>query len=564
MANDIVLETRGLVKKFGDAVILNGIDFTLHDKEVAVILGPSGCGKSTFLRCLIGLEPIQVGSILLKGKPLEFGSTLRSGIGMVFQSYDLFPHLTVLENILLAPLHVAKRSREDALAQAETLLKRVKLWDKRDFYPRQLSGGQKQRAAIVRALSMNPSVMLFDEVTASLDPEMVREVLDVIVELADSGLSMVIVTHEMEFARAVADRIVFLENGHVVEENSPEAFFTTPKTKRAAEFLKTFTYTRHKRSDDAAETKQLHQNIRGRHGPPAPCTSLDLIKCRCISGGNSMSIIQNFTKKIAAVAVAAAALSAATAAVEARPLDVIKQSGEVVIGVFSDKAPFGYVDSQGKYAGYDVYFGDRLAKDLGVKVKYISVDPASRVEFLVTGKVDIILANFTVTKDRAEKVDFALPYMKVALGVVSPESAVITDVKQLDGKTLIIAKGTTAEPYFEKNHPKVKLQKYDQYTDAYNALLDGRGDAFSTDNTEVLAWALVHKGFKVGIPSLGDLDTIAPAVQKGNKGLLDWINQEIVNLGKENFFHQDYAATLAPVYGKTSNPDDLVVEGGKL
>ena len=251
-----------------------------------------------------------------------------------------------------------------------------------------------------------------------------------------------------------------------------------------------------------------------------------------------MSIIQNFTKKIAAVAVAAAALSAVTAAVEARPLDVIKQSGEVVIGVFSDKAPFGYVDSQGKYAGYDVYFGDRLAKDLGVKVKYISVDPASRVEFLVTDKVDIILANFTVTKDRAEKVDFALPYMKVALGVVSPESAVITDVKQLDGKTLIIAKGTTAEPYFEKNHPKVKLQKYDQYTDAYNALLDGRGDAFSTDNTEVLAWALVHKGFKVGIPSLGDLDTIAPAVQKGNKDLLDWINQEIVNLGKENFFHR--------------------------
>ena len=277
-----------------------------------------------------------------------------------------------------------------------------------------------------------------------------------------------------------------------------------------------------------------------------------------------MSIIQNFTKKIAAVAVAAAALSAVTAAVEARPLDVIKQSGEVVIGVFSDKAPFGYVDSQGKYAGYDVYFGDRLAKDLGVKVKYISVDPASRVEFLVTDKVDIILANFTVTKDRAEKVDFALPYMKVALGVVSPESAVITDVKQLDGKTLIIAKGTTAEPYFEKNHPKVKLQKYDQYADAYNALLDGRGDAFSTDNTEVLAWAKTNKGFKVGITKLGDEDTIAPAVQKGNKELLNWINDEIVKLGKENFFHKDYEETLKPVYGSDVNPDDIVVEGGKL
>lgn len=277
-----------------------------------------------------------------------------------------------------------------------------------------------------------------------------------------------------------------------------------------------------------------------------------------------MSIIQNFTKKIAAVAVAAAALSAATAAVEARPLDVIKQSGEVVIGVFSDKAPFGYVDSQGKYAGYDVYFGDRLAKDLGVKVKYISVDPASRVEFLVTDKVDIILANFTVTKDRAEKVDFALPYMKVALGVVSPESAVITDVKQLDGKTLIIAKGTTAEPYFEKNHPKVKLQKYDQYTDAYNALLDGRGDAFSTDNTEVLAWALSNQGFTVGIDSLGDVDTIAPAVHKGNSTLLDWLNQEIEGLADEQFFHADYEATLAPVYGEAADPEALVVEGGKV
>ena len=174
---------------------------------------------------------------MLKGKPLEFGSTLRSGIGMVFQSYDLFPHLTVLENILLAPLHVAKRSREDALAQAETLLKRVKLWDKRDFYPRQLSGGQKQRAAIVRALSMNPSVMLFDEVTASLDPEMVREVLDVIVELADSGLSMVIVTHEMGFAKEVASRVMFIDEGKILEENTPEELFDHPQSERLKSFL---------------------------------------------------------------------------------------------------------------------------------------------------------------------------------------------------------------------------------------------------------------------------------------------------------------------------------------
>ena len=248
----------------------------------------------------------------------------------------------------------------------------------------------------------------------------------------------------------------------------------------------------------------------------------------------------------------------------ARTLDQIKSSGEIVIGVFSDKAPFGYVDENGAYQGYDVYFAERIGKDLGVKIKYVSVEPASRVEYLKTGKVDIILANFTVTAERAEQVDFALPYMKVALSVVSPDASVITDVEDLNGKTLIVCKGTTAETYFEKNYPGVTLQKYDQYTDAYNALLDGRGDAFSTDNTEVLAWALTNPGFTVGIDSLGDLDTIAPAVQKGNTTLLNWLNDEIEELGKENFFHANYEETLAPVYGDAANPDSLVVEGGVL
>ncbi|MEE1294349.1 MAG: cysteine ABC transporter substrate-binding protein [Bifidobacterium merycicum] len=256
--------------------------------------------------------------------------------------------------------------------------------------------------------------------------------------------------------------------------------------------------------------------------------------------------------------------SATTSTAKARSLDEIKKSGEIKIAVFSDKAPFGYVDKDGKNAGYDVVFAERLAKDLGVKVKYTSVDPAARVDVLTSNKVDITLANFTVTDERKEKVDFAKPYMKVALGVVSPENAEITDVSQLKGKTLIIAKGTTAESYFEKNHPEVKLQKYDQYADAYNALLDGRGDAFATDNTEVLAWAKSNKGFKVGVTKLGDEDTIAPAVQKGNTELLNWINDEIDKLGKENFFHKDYEQTLKPVYGDEVNPDDIVVEGGKV
>ncbi len=247
-----------------------------------------------------------------------------------------------------------------------------------------------------------------------------------------------------------------------------------------------------------------------------------------------------------------------------RTVDEIKESGEIVIGVFSDKAPFGYVDENGNYQGYDIYFAERIAQDLGVDVRYIPLDPASRVEYAATGKADVVLANFTVTQERAAQVDFALPYMKVMLGVVSPDKALITDVSQLAGKTLIVVKGTTAETYFSKNYPEISLQKYDEYADAYNALRDGRGDAFSTDNTEVLAWALSNPGFSVGVDSLGNADTIAPAVQKGNTSLLEWLNSEIKALGEENFFLADYEATLAPVYGEAANPEALIVEGGTV
>lgn len=247
-----------------------------------------------------------------------------------------------------------------------------------------------------------------------------------------------------------------------------------------------------------------------------------------------------------------------------RTVDEIKESGEITIGVFSDKNPFGYVDNDGKFQGYDVYFAERIAKDLGVELKLVPVEAASRVEFLETAKVDVILANFTVTDERKEKVDFALPYMKVALGVVSPDSATITDAEQLNGKTLIVVKGTTAESYFTENYPDVKLQKYDEYNEAYSALQDGRGDAFSTDNTEVLAWSMNNPGFTVGVESLGSTDAIAPAVTKGNETLLKWINDEITSLADEQFFHADYDATLASVYGENVDKDSLVVEGGVM
>ena len=240
------LKISGLVKSYGDNTILNGLDLTVKKGEVVVILGPSGCGKSTLLRCINGLEPVNAGEITLDGVRISDHPKalprIRQRIGMVFQSYDLFPHKTILDNITLAPMKVQKRNRKEVEAEAETLLKRVGLLEKKDAYPRQLSGGQKQRVAIVRSLCMHPEIMLFDEVTAALDPEMVREVLDVMLELAQQGLTMVIVTHEMQFAKAVADRIVFIDGGKIVEEAPPEQFFTAPQTQRAQAFLNTFTF----------------------------------------------------------------------------------------------------------------------------------------------------------------------------------------------------------------------------------------------------------------------------------------------------------------------------------
>lgn len=245
-----------------------------------------------------------------------------------------------------------------------------------------------------------------------------------------------------------------------------------------------------------------------------------------------------------------------------RTLDEIIESGYINIGVFSDKSPFGYVDENGDYQGYDIYFANRIGEDLGVEVNFVSTEAANRIEYLQTGKVDIILANFTVTDERAEEVDFALPYMKVALGVVSPDDDVITSLDDWDeDDEMIVISGTTAETYLTENYPEITLQKYDTYANAKNALENGNGAAWANDNTEVIAFALENEGYTVGIESLGDQDTIAPAVSQGNDTLLDWLNEEIEALGEENFFHEDYEATLADTYG-LDYEDSIVVEGG--
>ena len=259
--NAYIVEFNGVSLNYHDAQgetpAIRGLDFGVKKGEFVSIVGPSGCGKSTLLRCINALEPIQEGSITLDGDVIERNSKtlplLRQRIGMVFQSYDLFPHLTVLDNILLAPCKVQKRDKEEVKQEAMSLLERVGLKEKAKSYPRELSGGQKQRVAIVRALCMHPEILLFDEVTAALDPEMVREVLDVMLDLAKQGRTMLIVTHEMQFARAIADRIIFLDNGKIVEEATPDEFFDNPKTERAKQFLNTFEFDSVRAKKELAE-----------------------------------------------------------------------------------------------------------------------------------------------------------------------------------------------------------------------------------------------------------------------------------------------------------------------
>ena len=236
------ISVKDAVKRYGNNTVIPDLNLEIGDGELFTLLGPSGCGKTTLLRMIAGFNSIEGGDIFFNEKRINDMDPSKRNIGMVFQSYELFPHLTVLENILLAPTKVQKRPRAEVQQEAEALLDRVGLLAKKNSYPRELSGGQKQRVAIVRALCMHPEILLFDEVTAALDPEMVREVLDVMLDLAREGKTMVIVTHEMQFARAIASRVLFLDDGRIVEEAPPADFFDHPQTERAQRFLRTFTF----------------------------------------------------------------------------------------------------------------------------------------------------------------------------------------------------------------------------------------------------------------------------------------------------------------------------------
>ncbi|MCI6574664.1 MAG: transporter substrate-binding domain-containing protein [Arcanobacterium sp.] len=259
---------------------------------------------------------------------------------------------------------------------------------------------------------------------------------------------------------------------------------------------------------------------------------------------------------------AGSAAKSAPATVGERTPEQIKQDGTIYLATFADKSPFGSLVQGDTYEGYDIEYGNRIAKDLGVKVAWLPVDAAARVEYLTSGKVDAVLANFTVTPERAQQVDFANPYMRVSFGAVSPKERPITDEKALDSAKILIVKGTTQDAWITANKPQWNVTKYEQYADVTNALADGRGDVWITDNTEALAYTAKNSAFVTGIQSFGEPSYIAAAVQKGNKELLDWLNNELVTLGKEKFFHSNFDKTLKPVYGNVVKPDDLVIEGG--
>ena len=297
-------------------------------------------------------------------------------------------------------------------------------------------------------------------------------------------------------------------------------------------------------------------------GIAAVVAALALAAFVLVGCGSSSSSAASSSASGSGSAESSAASSGASGSGVFRTLDEIKASGKIVIGVFSDKHPFGYVDEGGEYAGYDVELANRLAKDLGVEVEFVSTEAANRVEYLETGKVDVILANFTVTDERAQKVDFCDAYMNVALGVVSHNDKVIKSLDEIGDGEVIVITGTTAETYLTENNPEIKLKKFETYANAKTAFENKEGVAWANDNTEVIAFANAAEGYTVGIEELGSLDTIAPAVSKGNTTLLDWINEDMEKLGAEKFFHAAYEKTLMDVYG-ADYEETLVVEPSK-
>ncbi|CAM5696527.1 Vitamin B12 import ATP-binding protein BtuD [Streptomyces purpurascens] len=472
-------------KHFGALHVLQDIDLTIARGEVVVVIGPSGSGKSTLCRTINRLETTDSGSITIDGKPLPHEgkelARLRADVGMVFQSFNLFAHKTVLENVMLGQIKVRKKDKKAAEERARALLDRVGVGAQAEKYPAQLSGGQQQRVAIARALAMEPKVMLFDEPTSALNPEMINEVLEVMQQLARDGMTMIVVTHEMGFARSAANRVVFMADGRIVEEARP--------TSSSATRVVTVPRTSCRRSCTTDGALRARRDRRRRPAGPHLFTSqrMFIMKLRKVSAAS-------------ATVFALALTATACGGDNSTGGDSGSGGGKTItVGIKFDQPGLGQKTPQG-YAGFDVDVATYVAKKLGYnadQIEWKEAKSADRETMLQRGDVDFIAATYSITPERQEKVDFAGPYLLAHQDVlVRSDDNKIKSPKDLNNAKLCSVTGSTsAQNVKDKLAPKAQLQPYPTYSACLPGLQNGAVDALTTDDS-ILAGYAAQSQFK--------------------------------------------------------------------
>ena len=521
---DPLVEIADVQKHYGEFQALKDIDLTVNRGEVVVVIGPSGSGKSTLCRTINRLETITSGSIRIDGKELPKEgkdlATLRADVGMVFQSFNLFAHLTILDNVTLGPIKVRKMKKADAEREAKVLLERVGVAQQAAKLPAQLSGGQQQRVAIARALAMNPKVMLFDEPTSALDPEMINEVLDVMVSLAQDGMTMIVVTHEMGFARKAADRVVFMADGRDRRGGDARGLLHEPEerhARRTSSRSSSPTDTRPPPPDRKDDPALVHPIA-----PDDPNVGHETHRRHTQPGGHHM----RKSRMITGLGLAAAALLTLTACNSGTPaarrqaapptparhegtwfevaddvtldgsptFDAITERGTVKVGVKEDQPGLGYLDpTTGERTGFDVDIARWIAASLGYdedKIEFTAIPSANREQAIVNGDIDYYVGTYSITDTRKEQISFAGPYFVTGQGLlVAADNDDINGPDDLAGKTVCSATGSTSIQRIKDEYPDAQTTEFDTYSQCVEQLKNGQVDAVTTDESILIGFA---------------------------------------------------------------------------